>query len=296
MSSSAFFFLLTIMIEPKILHRYFRFNDGINVLNDQQLKFSRLEQYNDPFEFVPAASSELFSHAPDEMQRKLEEYVQTEEGKKKLQVVEDDIGWGDIAFGTLFTAGMLHFPIITSIIGAGLLMLNLDDDEKENILLYAQKYFPLFSSVRCCCFSQKADDILMWSHYAEQHKGIVVSFDPFVGYWPNEQFREVIYSNERLGLPQNDTDANGYVWQMLTSKAKCWEYEQEYRIIRFGITEKEYSIPICPESVKAIRLGIGVKEERRAEIINLRDNLYPNAVVYQAKMSRHSFCLDFEEL
>lgn len=273
-----------------------KYECGIKVLKTKKLKFSKLRQYNDPFEIMPAASSELFRDSPDEMQRKLEEFIKTEEGKKKLQEVQEEIGWGDIAAGALFTAGMLNFPIITSIIGMGLLMLNLDDDEKERVLLYAKKYYPLFSSVNCCCFSQKADDILMWSHYAEQHKGMVVSFDPFVKYWPNEQFREIVYSDERMGLPDDNTVENEYVWQMLTSKAKCWEYEQEYRMVKFGISEEEYYLSFQPESVKAIRLGVCVKEKQRADIIKLRNQFYPNAVVYQAKLNRHNFSLDFEEL
>lgn len=75
------------------------------------------------------------------------------------------------------------------------------------------------------CFSEKWDDILQWSHYADRHRGVCLGFD-VVG--PRAKFGKVRYVSEkdpRLEKPDLD-----YVWRCLTTKFECWSYEQEWRV------------------------------------------------------------------
>lgn len=85
------------------------------------------------------------------------------------------------------------------------------------------------------CLTEVPDDLLMWSHYADGHRGICMGFrgkdetpDPTVGLY------RVEYTNE---YPSPDFSRTR-VWQrdglagVLWTKSIAWAYEKEWRLIR----------------------------------------------------------------
>lgn len=97
------------------------------------------------------------------------------------------------------------------------------------------------------CFSEAVDSILMWSHYADSHKGFVLEYDfrpALANPIKNTLLLPVVYSDDRF-------DASAYmVWAFLTLfgsrvpkpdlmahikaslfKSLEWEYEKEWRMI-----------------------------------------------------------------
>lgn len=81
--------------------------------------------------------------------------------------------------------------------------------------------------VRICSLSSSPSDILLWSHYADGHKGMAIEFDAsgleatihrveYVDELP-------LYSHTLLGMPTPQ--------ELLTHKTRHWEYEHEYRVI-----------------------------------------------------------------
>ncbi len=105
------------------------------------------------------------------------------------------------------------------------------------------------------CFSEIADEILMWSHYADKHKGVCIKFELDI-------LREdyVIYPVNYISKIQEiDGMANTpYVfYYLVTTKAQRWAYEKEVR----AITKSGKSIISFPrESIKEIIFGCKVKE------------------------------------
>jgi hypothetical protein len=83
--------------------------------------------------------------------------------------------------------------------------------------------------------SEVPDNLLMWSHYADQHKGIVIEFDSGHQTFSckrkeTDEFyhcRKVVYSNVRPTILSN----HGAVSVLLT-KAVDWSYEKEWRIMK----------------------------------------------------------------
>lgn len=80
------------------------------------------------------------------------------------------------------------------------------------------------------CFSKSWGNPLLWSHYADRHKGVALEFEI-----PNEFINEISYFPERLvldidkklsvsGLDEKDVQC------LLTTKFKHWEYENEVRV------------------------------------------------------------------
>jgi tetratricopeptide (TPR) repeat protein len=111
------------------------------------------------------------------------------------------------------------------------------------------------------CLSEKPDDLLMWAHYAQDHKGFVVGFDTKNAFFNKSPdgtgLWKVKYSEARPNWPSSlldkeiasqpkftptvtafevkrhecfnpDTESQDYRF----IKSPAWEYEQEWRLIR----------------------------------------------------------------
>lgn len=73
--------------------------------------------------------------------------------------------------------------------------------------------------------SSTNSSILMWSHYANNHEGYIIGFDPKHSFF-QYGVSKVQYSNERpfLDPTQSKQDAS-----LFYTKSKDWKYEEEYR-------------------------------------------------------------------
>lgn len=86
------------------------------------------------------------------------------------------------------------------------------------------------------CFSEHKDDILMWSHYGDYHKGICVEYSfEDIASMENMYFLPILYQNKWKSMSEIDFKLEkGYrnILKLMCTKAKCWEYEKEWRIIK----------------------------------------------------------------
>ena len=100
----------------------------------------------------------------------------------------------------------------------------------------------MFSQMRSqmgiTCLSELDDSLLMWAHYANNHRGMCVEYELME---INRQLKftpiPVIYSEKRAYLDSlnPDTverDTTKVFIESLTSKSPEWSYEKEWRIIR----------------------------------------------------------------
>jgi hypothetical protein len=88
------------------------------------------------------------------------------------------------------------------------------------------------------CLSTRYDSPLMWSHYADQHRGICVEFD--VAKLPPGDLRKVVYgtsreiaaSSIRNWLREDSAAAREQIERAcLLTKSTEWDYEEEYRLL-----------------------------------------------------------------
>jgi hypothetical protein len=103
--------------------------------------------------------------------------------------------------------------------------------------MYGKDLFPLPLT---CCFSEKNDDVLMWSHYAKYHKGICLSFKAkLIEGKPhltvNSKALRLYPMNYDLKAPEpinlhNQIEEMGQISKFLSTKSSGWEYENEYRM------------------------------------------------------------------
>lgn len=139
------------------------------------------------------------------------------------------------------------------------------------------------------CFSKIPDSILMWSHYANSHKGICIEIEE-----ERSDFRDVIYSKKRAKFDFNDlikrilaadyletspnTSDNEYNYKILKpffTKSDDWAYEKEVRCVVSGKNptiegfEIDDCLPFLDVNITKIYIGINTKDDDLNEILKL---------------------------
>ena len=121
---------------------------------------------------------------------------------------------------------------------------------RKNEIKWA-KVFAKDKELHVCCLSKSYKNFLMWSHYADGHKGccLEVSAKRNLKGEPVE-----IKYVDKDGLPTKD-DIEGDNKRLLHYKLKCWEYENEVRYIR---KKEKFNV-----NVHKIIFGIKMPKETR---------------------------------
>lgn len=158
---------------------------------------------------------------------------------------------------------------------------------KENYEDYKQnnyKNFGIFS------LTSKKDNLLMWSHYANSHRGFCVGFDKF-HLWNliGGMLGPVMYQSEfpTVGLFDENSMA---LTNLIMTKSPEWEYEDEYRFTKAYAAKQIFNFQ--NEAVLEIVLGYKMPEEEKNAIVILAKEKFPNAKLFQSQMSLEKFKLD----
>lgn len=112
------------------------------------------------------------------------------------------------------------------------------------------------------CFSTVRDDILMWAHYADKHKGLCFEFDGSSNCMFFGEAQPVEYE-DYSPIPLHE-DENRQVTRAVLTKAKHWLYEKEYRIFRPEMAGRKLSYPI--ELLTGIIFGCMMPEKVRETV------------------------------
>lgn len=151
---------------------------------------------------------------------------------------------------------------------------------------------------KIACFSEDIESILMWSHYADSHKGFALEYNlkNYIGECDicgkncdkshYEMFYPVRYSNERFDVTQLLTYIANYeifhsqtnkpiipiddqfiVQKALLNKSTDWSYEKEWRLMSLGRTQelRKY-LSLKPT---AIYLGVEISDINKKILMTL---------------------------
>jgi len=146
-------------------------------------------------------------------------------------------------------------------------------------------------------------DILLWSHYSKNHQGFCLgySFDSLSDFSLNQSyldihidFVKVKYSVKYpLLIPKGRDDIKPTRKSFMT-KAINWSYEKEWRLIMVGRANKNRVISMRKYSFNTIYLGCKIPDEHKDEILEEIKKKEREIKVYQAKMRKDKFALDFD--
>lgn len=133
------------------------------------------------------------------------------------------------------------------------------------------------------CFSENVNNLLMWSHYAGQHKGICIeySFEDLQNVEDGFLF-PVLYKkkfdNHLINMSQMD----------LFSKAYDWRYEREWRISSLLPNKSEGKELFTPKP-SAIYLGCKFEEKNYKKIYDITQKM--GVPLFQMELSKKKYAL-----
>ena len=101
--------------------------------------------------------------------------------------------------------------------------------DKEEVKQFKEDYVNRIRAVGVFSTSERDDSVVMWSHYAKEHRGICLELDTSV-IPPEINFHKTIYQDER---PFINMFKDWEIANRLASGIKSleWEYECEWRIV-----------------------------------------------------------------
>lgn len=241
---------------------------SIEGLINNEVYFSSFEEFNDPFEFSNPMTdlSEYNKKARFEIQKL------NEQGKFSKE-------------DYFYLINMFREPNIKL------------KNERIKLLDKIEKGLPDFGVF---CLSEVCDNILMWSHYAEEHKGFCIEFESLPNYFKEECLElKVNYINEYQDLSNprfimdfifemfsKSKKLNNKKWKskykklsevvrenedtelgksILRNKYADWSYEKEVRLVNNSVGVHAYD----PISIKKIVFGLRISDSDKNTIKNI---------------------------
>lgn len=179
----------------------------------------------------------------------------------------------------------------------------------------------LISKYRILCVTDKRDNILMWSHYAESHKGAVLGIDfsflsgkkpdPVTYERYGEWFKrkidfeidKAIHSIARSTFDGSSSDYTEDVFSqnVMTAMAEYfyfkrddWRYEREHRLVVQSGALPNDLCPIPNTSIKEIIFGVNTENEGAKRIATKAKTINGSVKLYKAV--KHHGEIGFNEL
>jgi hypothetical protein len=156
--------------------------------------------------------------------------------------------------------------------------------EKENgtdAISLTEKIERYKSDFRISSLSSNPNNFLMWSHYANGHKGVAIEIE-FEE--ENLSLSQVTYTPFSSVFTKDIEDERG-LHHIFTGKGEEWAYEEEYRIIT---RENYYNLL---EPVKKILLGFLVSEQRE----HILRQALPGVEIIRMEMDKNQGCVTVKE-
>lgn len=231
---------------PRVLYKYRTVASALRFLGNPGIYFSAARSFNDPFEFKAILKPSTNVNAWADMMM--------QEGLPRLEAYRQ---------ANLVVSNPLRARQVL-----------------ENAVTATQNTLGVF------CMSKVCDQLLMWAHYADEHRGVCFGFDlaedldtfnfpKAVEY--SDTYPTVIHPHRPL-----------MTTEPLFHKSSHWAYEQEYRIIKLN---RQGLIPVRPEALREIIFGCRCTAADEAAI-RTAASPFPNVTFRHARLSPTSYSLN----
>jgi len=148
----------------------------------------------------------------------------------------------------------------------------------------------VFKNIGVLCLTPRRDSVLMWSHYADEHKGFSIKFDIPDSVPCTDINYAIELPQHPLSFYYNICNANGFIKIQFT-KHIDWQYENETRISVNGGNR------LCslPGKITEINFGCKMPENQKITISNLVKGLpYGDEVKLYNAVKNCNLALDFD--
>ncbi|MBW9238538.1 DUF2971 domain-containing protein [Pseudomonas carnis] len=279
------------------LFKYFG-PDRAAILQSRLIRFSQPSSFNDPFEFLPFIER---IDAPENISQRF-----IDEANKDFSVQYDALD-DDIKL-TISKAQFNEYmkdALLSKISDGSALIQAQAGYAQEKIIEEMNK------ALGVLCLSEKHDDLLMWAHYADCHRGFVLEFDsesPFFNQRRsvNDDLRHlkpVIYSELRPAINLSNTS----VEELGLTKSTHWSYEKEWRIIKALIDADTitstaqgdvFLFEFPSDALRAIYIGAKMQGDSELSLMkNIEaDKSLAHLAIFKARVHGSHYELVFDEV
>ena len=138
------------------------------------------------------------------------------------------------------------------------------------------------------CMSENSDDILMWSHYADNHRGFCLEFSD-TGLF--KMAKKVIYTDSIPDMNYFQKTRDEMTEGVLLTKAASWSYEQEWRILQRNITPGVHNFG-KPDFLTGVIFGLWMPDEDKQKIREWAEQGNHEVKFYQVQKREGAFGFD----
>ncbi len=286
------------------LYKYMSADTARLVINTQKFRWSSPLLFNDPFDHQTGF---VFTFTGEELARALCEAAESAvfEGPDFTPPYAANFG---IALRMMRSIrGRLSRQDVTENLRAA--SLEIASDFPAHCAKLNEAFTAFLTHSRVLCLTETPANVVMWSHYASEHRGAVFKLrrleeldhrflvaqrvtytDEPVRYMPLED-----YVANLVGL--SDHDPTPRVWEIAYRKHRDWSYEREWRVHvpqmdePAGLGYSDWDEP--KELFEAIYLGCRMEPSTVADIVALIRERLPETEIYKARRSLDRIRLEF---
>lgn len=253
--------------------------DRVDVLRNREIRFTQAAALNDPFELntyfdALAQDGQLVEHIiknPLDLTPHLIEAYEQLGPEAKAQIPLDR----SLGFAKTMMESDEGKEMFWETIGTALGFLHdLTPQLRDQFTQACRTRIGILS------LSEVPDSVLMWSHYAAQHRGFIVGFDEGHQFFnrrrgPQDEFfhlRRVEYRPAKAFADLTEMDGA----QILLAKSPDWSYEQEWRMLMpvdmvtrsIGSADEPIHLVEVPASaVHSVIVGARIADSARRELM-----------------------------
>lgn len=278
-----------------LLYKYLKYDHKL-ILENGLIRFTQPSCFNDPFEALPKVEQALSNEA-----------VQT-----LHMCMFNDLLFNDLISNidnneTIKTLNKLRNSLRKdSPEDLKAFYLKLLGKSEEDLTAGMKMFWD--NKIGILCLSEENDNLTMWAHYTDNHKGFAIGINPQKNITdPKTCFmkpRKVRYTCNRphltlfeFGIDKNTRNTK-WVNEFLYTKSKDWAYENEWRQVNFleradkieNEEEKIHLFKYNRNSIEEIILGCKMLPEKRKIILELVKDW--DIRIYQMKLNDNNYSLD----
>lgn len=144
------------------------------------------------------------------------------------------------------------------------------------------------------CLCEVRDQFLMWSHYADCHRGICLEFNTVVGKSLFGHAQRVNYGYDLPVYEPYSVNHEMLAQKALFRKAPDWKYEKEWRVI--GIQKANQTVVLPSGTLMGVIFGVRACGDQKAEVRKWCECLDPVPTIYEARLKEDAYGLDIVEV
>lgn len=291
-----------------------------DILENLMIRFSRPNDFNDPFESLPSLGGIEDLALEDKFYNEnLKEKFEALQNESLLKHLPSTVPIPDEMKDsyTKMTLGEAVYKVfgIKNIFKK--VINEFPEQVEEQIAIKINQDFNRRFGI--LCLSETNDNLTMWSHYSQNHEGFVIGFNsesPFFDQRKNKMdlirlLTKVNYLDERpelqlYNIKKTSQELGEYIIKYsLLTKSVHWELEKEWRIIldlKNADTVKEFDnknifLFKYPSSMlTSIYLGVKIDEVLKKKILQIVSNLNLNVPIFQAYRDSKKYKIIFRQI